>query len=88
VWTEVERPDDVEGHLAVETETLKADRSDLVTVLVEGTNLSLNHVNALRCENERERQTVWTEEAVMLGGRSEKGGRGADDCIFGADLAI
>ena len=40
VRAEVERPDDVEGDLAVETETLKADGSDLVATLVEGTNLS------------------------------------------------
>jgi len=47
VRTEVERPDDVEGHLAVETETLKADGRDLVAILVEGTNLSLNHIGII-----------------------------------------
>jgi len=39
VWAEVERSDDVEGDLAVETKALKANGSDLITALVEGTNL-------------------------------------------------
>ena len=39
VWTKVERPDDVEGNFAVETEALEANRSDLVTVLVESAYL-------------------------------------------------
>jgi hypothetical protein len=43
VGAEVERSDDIEGHLAVKTETLKADGIDLVAILVEGTNLK-------RCE--------------------------------------
>ena len=39
VWTKVERPDDVEGNFAVETKALEANRSDLVTVLVESAYL-------------------------------------------------
>jgi hypothetical protein len=39
VWTKVERPDDVEGNFAIETEALEASRGDLVTVLVEGAYL-------------------------------------------------
>lgn len=39
MWAEVERSDDVEEDLAVETKPLKADGSDLIATLVEGTNL-------------------------------------------------
>jgi hypothetical protein len=40
VWTEVEGPDGVEGDFTVETEALEANGGNLVTVLVEGANLS------------------------------------------------
>jgi hypothetical protein len=46
VGAEVERSDDIEGHLAVKTETLKADGIDLFAILVEGTNLLFKK----RCE--------------------------------------
>ena len=80
VRTEVERPDDVEGHLAVETEPLEADGRDLVAVLVEGTNLSLNHIGITL--GREGRLTVFTEEGVMVCGRSEKGGREGGDCML------
>jgi hypothetical protein len=46
VWTEVERPDHVEGDLAIKTEALEPDRGDLVATLVEGTDLcSVQNIN-------------------------------------------
>ena len=39
VWTEVERPDHVEGDLAVKPEALEPNRGNFLAALVEGTNL-------------------------------------------------
>lgn len=67
VWTEVERPDDVEGNFAVEAEALKANGGNLVTVLVEGANLS----RRARLGTEDEAEGL-TDSLYGLGGHSEK----------------
>jgi hypothetical protein len=80
VRSEVERPDDVEGHLAVETETLKAYGRDLVAVLVEGTNLSSesHQPNGIILEREGETDCFHGGSGHVVGQireRRERGGR-------------
>jgi len=70
VWAEVERPDHVEGDLAIKTEALEPDRGDLVAALVEGTDLC--SVQLRLSTGEREiggtRLTECTDDEAMLSG--------------------
>ena len=56
VWAEVERPDHVEGDLAIKTEALEPDRGDLVAALVEGTDLCSVQLRLSTGERERDRR--------------------------------
>lgn len=65
MWTEVERPDDVEGNFAVEAEALKANGGNLLAVLVEGANLS-RRARLERKMKRRISRTVCTDSAAIL----------------------
>ena len=74
VWTEVEGPDSVEGYFAVETEALEANGGNLVTVLVEGENLSGRGILGLKRQR-RVSLTVCADLAAILRGKESNLGR-------------